>query len=175
EVGGDDDPSKIETVPPPGLRGKPPLRDSSKPDGSGTIGRWGQLQLLRKIGEGAFGEVYHAHDLWLDHPVALKLLKPGIAKRSSASRILHEARKLARVRHPNVVTVHGADQHDGRIGFWMDLIDGQTLAALVGQGRLSAGEATYIGQEVCRALIAVHHARLVHRDIKAQNVMRSSD
>jgi Protein kinase domain len=117
EVGGDDDPSKIETVPSPGLRGKPPLRDSSKPDGSGTIGRWGQLQLLRKIGEGAFGEVYHAHDLWLDHPVALKLLKPGIAKRSSASRILHEARKLARVRHPNVVTGQTSTTEESDFGW----------------------------------------------------------
>jgi serine/threonine-protein kinase len=139
------------------------------------LGRWGHLLLLRKIGEGAFGEVYHAHDSWLDHPVALKLLKPGIAKTDLSSRILHEARKLARVRHPNVVTVHGADRHDGRIGFWMDLIEGQTLAEIVARGRLNAGEAAYVGQEVCRALTAVHHVNLVHRDVKAQNVMRASD
>lgn len=149
--------------------------DQKEPTGSG-VGQWGHLLLRRKIGEGAFGEVFHAHDTWLDHPVALKLLKPEIASREDFPSILREARKLARVRHPNVVTVHGADSHNGRVGFWMDLIEGDTLASLVTQHRrFSAGEATTIGQEVCSALAAVHHAKLVHRDIKAQNVMRASD
>ena len=137
--------------------------------------RWGHLLLIRKIGEGAYGEVYEALDTWLDHPRALKLLKPEVANRASAPQILHEARKLVRVRHPNVVMVHGADSHDGRVGFWMDLIEGQTLEQRVREGRLSAGEATYVGQELCRALAAVHHANLLHRDVKAQNVMRASD
>jgi hypothetical protein len=137
--------------------------------------RWGHLLLIRKIGEGAFGEVFEALDTWLDHPRALKLLKPEVANRASAPQILHEARKLVRVRHPNVVMVHGADSHDGRVGFWMDLIEGQTLEQRVREGRLSAGEAIYVGQELCRALAAVHHANLLHRDIKAQNVMRASD
>ena len=140
-----------------------------------AVGRWGHLLLRRKIGEGAFGEVFHAHDTWLDHPVALKLLKPEVAARDSSQRILHEARRLARVRHPNVVTVHGADSHGGRLGFWMELVEGQTLAALAASGRLSAGEAAQIGQELCLALAAVHHAELVHRDVKAQNVMRARD
>jgi tRNA A-37 threonylcarbamoyl transferase component Bud32 len=139
------------------------------------LGRWGHLLLVRKIGEGAFGEVYHAHDTWLDHPVALKLLKSSKAKPDLSNQILHEARRLARVRHPNVVTVHGADNHDGRVGFWMDLIEGRTLSELVAQGRLSSGEAIHIGQELCLALAAVHGARLIHRDVKAQNVMRASD
>ena len=137
--------------------------------------RWGHLLLIRKIGEGAFGEVFEALDTWLDHPRALKLLKPEVANRTSAPQILHEARKLVRVRHPNVVMVHGADRHQGRVGFWMDLIEGQTLEQRVHQGRLSAGEAIYVGQELCRALAAVHLANLLHRDIKAQNVMRASD
>ena len=140
----------------------------------GGLGRWGHLELRRQIGEGAFGEVFRAHDSWLDHPVALKLLKPEIAQTDYSARILYEARRLARVRHPNVVSVHGADMHDGRIGFWMDLIEGETLADLVAGGRLSAGEASHIGGEVCLALAAVHRANLVH-DVKAQNVMRASD
>jgi Protein kinase domain len=140
-----------------------------------VVGRWGHLVLRRKIGEGAFGEVFHAHDTWLDHPVALKLLKPNIAQSDFSSRILHEARRLARVRHPNVVSVHGADMHDGRVGFWMDLVEGDTLSTLLASGRLSAGEASHIGQEVCLALAAVHQANMVHRDVKAQNVMRAAD
>ncbi len=137
--------------------------------------RWGHLLLIRKIGEGAYGEVYEALDTWLDHPRALKLLKTATASRASAPQILHEARKLVRVRHPNVVMVHGADSHDGRVGFWMDLVEGQTLEQRVREGRLSAGEAIYVGKELCRALAAVHQADLLHRDVKAQNVMRASD
>jgi hypothetical protein len=139
------------------------------------LGRWGHLVLRRKIGEGGFGEVFHAHDTWLDHPVALKLFKTGGTGRKTTDRILHEARKLARIRHPNVVIVHGADSHDGRVGFWMDLIEGTALGRIVQTRRLSAGEATHIGQEVCRALAAVHRAGIIHRDIKAQNVMRASE
>jgi serine/threonine-protein kinase len=139
------------------------------------IGQWGHLVLRRKIGEGGFGEVYHAYDTWLDHSVALKLFKPKVTNRESANRILHEARKLARIRHPNIVTVHGADSHSGQVGFWMDLVEGTTLEHIVRSGRLAAGEAAYIGQEVCRALAAVHLAGIVHRDVKAQNVMRASD
>jgi serine/threonine-protein kinase len=153
---------------------RPPPVPGLHPPGGG-LGQWGHLLLLKKIGEGSFGEVYHAHDTWLDHPVALKLFKPKAADRDLSTRILHEARKLARVRHPNVVSVHGADSHNGQVGFWMDLIEGRTLEALVLAGRLSAGEATYIGQEVCRALAAVHQAKIIHRDVKAQNVMRAYD
>jgi tRNA A-37 threonylcarbamoyl transferase component Bud32 len=140
-----------------------------------NLGQWGNLLLRRKIGEGAFGEVFHAHDLWLDHPVALKLLRPEIAKSDFSGRILHEARRLARVRHPNVVNVHGADMHDGRIGFWMDLVEGETLTELLSRGPLTPGEATRIGQGLCLALAAVHGANLIHRDVKAQNVMRASN
>ena len=107
--------------------------------------------------------------------VALKLLRPEIAKSDFSARILHEARRLARVRHPNVVNVHGADMHDGRIGFWMDLIEGETLTDLLSRGPLSPGETTHIGQELCLALAAVHGANLIHRDVKAQNVMRASN
>jgi serine/threonine-protein kinase len=137
--------------------------------------RWGHLLLVRKIGEGSYGEVYQAHDTWLDHPVALKLLKPEAEKRVSPSEILQEARKLARIRHHNVVIVHGADRHDGRVGFWMDFIEGETLATAVARGRFSEGEAAHIGREVCRALAAVHQAKIIHRDVKAQNVMRAAD
>jgi hypothetical protein len=140
-----------------------------------NVGRWGHLVLRRKIGEGGFGEVYHAHDTWLDHPVALKLFKRSSSGRHSTDRILHEARKLARIRHPNVVTVHGADSHEGRVGFWMDLIEGTTLEHVVQGRRLSAGEAAYIGQDVCKALAAVHRTGIIHRDIKAQNVMRAAE
>src|SRR5688572_25244323 len=139
----------------------------------GELGRWGHLQLVRKVGEGSYGEVFHARDTWLDHPVALMLLRPELTDRVSPTKLLDEARVLVKVRHPNVVTVHGADLQQNRIGFWMEFVQGQRLDDLVAfQGLLSAEEAAVIGQELCSALSAVHDAGLVHRDVKAQNVIR---
>ena len=172
---------RSDFLPQTGRGGDQPSGDPAPPDpppaaGAGTsLGQWRHLLLLRKIGEGGFGEVYHAHDTWLDHPVALKLFKKNIGGGGPSSRILHEARKLARILHPNVVRVHGADSDNGRIGFWMDLVEGATLDELVRVGPMSAAEATNIGREVCRALAAVHQAQMVHRDVKAQNVMRATD
>jgi eukaryotic-like serine/threonine-protein kinase len=140
-----------------------------------ALPRWGHLLLVAKVGEGAFGEVYRARDPWLDREVALKLLKPSVTGPVPTARLVEEARTLARVRHHNVVTVHGADMHDGRVGLWMELVRGRTLTQiLAAQGPFSASEAALVGQEVCRALAAVHAAGLVHRDVKAQNVMRES-
>ena len=80
---------------------------------------------------------------------------------------------LARVRHPNVVTIYGVDRHDGVVGLWMELVDGLTLARVVAtRGALDAREAALVGIDLCRAVAAVHKAGLVHRDIKAHNVMR---
>ena len=132
--------------------------------------RWGNFQILRKLGEGSFGDVYLAHDLWLDHQVALKVVKPDVPDRTH---VLKEARKLVRVRHPNVVTVHGADVHEGHVGFWMDYVDGLTLKSVVDhEGVRSVDEAIAWGKDLCRAVGAVHAGGIIHRDIKAQNVIR---
>jgi eukaryotic-like serine/threonine-protein kinase len=136
---------------------------------------WGHLVLVERVAEGAFGEVFRARDPWLDHEVALKLLKPDAHASEGRLRIVNEARALARVRHPNVVCVHGADMHDGRVGLWMELVRGRTLAQIVAaEGPFGAREAAGIGQDICRALAAVHAEHLVHRDVKAQNVMRAA-
>src|SRR5580765_2652199 len=134
---------------------------------------WGHLSIASRLASGAFGQIYRAHDPQLNRPVALKLLRGDITLYRPVDRLLGEARTLAQVRHPNVVTVHGADVRDGRAGLWMELVDGQTLEAwLRAHGALGAGEATAIGIDLCRALAAVHGQELVHGDVKAQNVMR---
>ena len=87
--------------------------------------------------------------------------------------VKNRSRTLARVRHPNVVTVYGAGEHDGQVGLWMELIRGVTLEHMLdAHGPFSAGEAGLIGQDLCRALAAVHRAGLVHGDVRARNVMR---
>jgi len=153
--------------------GPVPVPASMAGTGLGELGRWGHLQLVRKVGEGSYGEVYHARDTWLDHPVALKLLRAELSDRVAPTKLLDEARVLVKVRHPNVVAVHGADLQQNRVGFWMEFVQGQRLDDVVAfQGLLSAEEAAEIGQQLCAALAAVHDAGLVHRDVKAQNVIR---
>ena len=143
------------------------------PPSKQPLDRWGHLELIEQIGQGSFGNVYRARDTRLDRDVALKLLRKGRQTAELADKILHEGRILARVRHRNVVTVFGVEEQDGRIGLWMEYIRGRTLEQLLrSTGSFGAREAALIGQELCRALASVHKAGLVHRDIKAQNVMR---
>ncbi|HTG49590.1 MAG TPA: serine/threonine-protein kinase, partial [Gemmatimonadales bacterium] len=147
--------------------GAPP-RDERDED----LQSWGELAILGKLGEGAFGAVYLARDAKLQREVALKLLWTSDAS-TDPGRALKEARLLARVRHPNVATVYGADQIGGRVGLWMELVKGRTLAELLRtHGPFGAREAALIGLDLCRALAAVHGAGLLHGDIKAHNIMR---
>ena len=88
---------------------------------------------------------------------------------------MDEARRLARLRHEHVVQVYGAEEHDGRVGLWTELVRGESLEQLVAdRGPLGAREAALVGLDVCAALAAVHGAGLLHRDVKAQNVMREA-
>jgi TolB-like protein/Tfp pilus assembly protein PilF/predicted Ser/Thr protein kinase len=136
--------------------------------------QWGHLRLLERIGHGAFGDVYRAWDTRLDREVALKLV-PADASRETSS-IIHEGRLLARVRHPNVVTIYGAEQIDGVVGLWMEFVRGRTLKQLVDGGRrFTDAEVIGIGRSLSAALAGVHRAGLLHRDIKAQNVILAED
>jgi serine/threonine-protein kinase len=140
--------------------------------------RWGHLEVHERIGGGAFGSVYRALDTKLNSERALKLLRadrrPDPRASELEAHVLREARNLARVQHPNVVTVFGADSHEGRAGLWMEFIAGQTLEDILQKdGRFGPSEAMLIGIVLCRALSAVHGAGIVHRDIKARNVMRA--
>ena len=159
----------IASLPSAGAQTAPHPADDTNPRS------WGPLRLLEKIGEGAYGEVFRAWDTRLDREVALKLLAAGPASTRTTS-IVHEGRLLARVRHPNVVTIYGAETIDDRVGLWMELVPGRTLEQILKEGTVfSATEATRIGIDICRAVSAVHGAGLLHRDIKAHNVMLADD
>lgn len=136
--------------------------------------QWGRLLLREQIGAGTSGEVYRAWDSELGLDVALKLLR-GAASPDAERRILEEARRLARVRHHHVVQVYGAEKHDDRVGLWMELVSGRSLEHVVQErGPLGPNEAALVGIDVCDAVSAVHGVRLLHRDIKAQNVVREN-
>jgi len=140
---------------------------------------WGHLEIIEKLGEGQFGTVYKARDPALDKIVALKLFDK---RRDDAddeiggqfmARILKEGQLLERVQHDNVVDVYGVGVHDDTVGLWMQHIPGHTLQDVLDrQGRYGPDEAIRIGVKLCGALSAVHQKGVIHRDIKAQNVMR---
>jgi serine/threonine-protein kinase len=155
----ENNPSNETTIDPKDRRGSEPRT-------------WGHFLVLGRIGGGSFGTVYRAHDTKLQCDIALKLMRQDDGA-ANVLRVLKEARLLARVRHGNVVTVYGADQVDGRVGLWMELVRGTTLEELLQrQGMFGAREAANIGLDLCRAVAAVHRAGLLHGDIKARNVMR---
>ena len=110
----------------------------------------------------------------LKRDVALKLFPVTPENADALSRrVLREGSLLAKINHRNVVVVHGVEQSNGFAGLWMEFIQGRTMEdELRTRGPLGAEEATLIGVDLCRALAAVHGRGLVHRDIKAQNVMR---
>jgi serine/threonine-protein kinase len=139
------------------------------------VSTWGSLEIRGEVGHGSFGTVYRAWDTRLQRVVALKLLTGEHAQRQLTSTVIKEGRLLAQVRHPNVVTVHGADAIDGHVGIWMEFVVGQTLKEILQQhGPFGPQEAALVGRDVCRALAAVHRQGFLHRDIKAQNVMREA-
>lgn len=135
--------------------------------------RWGHLQVFDRIGHGAFGDVYRAWDPRLDREVALKLLRSDVLDDAGPScAVIEEGRLLARVRHPNVVTIYGAEPIDGRVGLWMEFVKGRTLEEALRSGHtFTAAEVIRLGVDLCAAVAAVHAAGMVHRDIKAQNIM----
>jgi len=148
--------------------------------------QWGFLRALDRIGEGSFGEVWRAWDPSLEREVALKLRRlspvpeggPPLARTSDPAtrHWLDEARRLASVRHANVLTVYGAAEHEGRAGLWTELVRGESVEErLRREGPFALKEVARIGRDLCHALVVVHAANLVHGDIKAANVMLEPD
>jgi len=135
---------------------------------------WGGFELMELVGRGSFGEVFRAWDPHLQREIGLKILLPrSVGDEKQFEELLREARALASVRHPNIVPIYGVDRHDGLVGFWTDFVHGKTLSQLVReQGPFGYREAALIGLDVAKALSAVHRTGLLHRDIKAENVMR---
>ena len=145
---------------------------SAEPQRSEILFHWGHLKVTGHLGSGNFGDVYQAFDPILQRSVALKLRRDRGADTNAAIAYIDEARRLARVRHPNILAIHGADLHDGRVGLWADLLQGRTLEQEIESGPdFSATETVAVALSLAEALAAVHDAGLVHGDVKASNVM----
>ncbi|MEH0843801.1 serine/threonine-protein kinase [Micromonospora sp. CPCC 205711] len=137
----------------------------------------GRYQLEQRIALGGMSEVWRAHDVVLDRPVAVKLMSPGQhGEETSVERIRAEARNAARLVHPNVASVHDfgtSSTLPGREAPYivMELAEGETLAAHLRAGPLDWRIAVRVCAEVAAALAAAHAHGIVHRDVKPANVM----
>ena len=138
-----------------------------------TMERFGRYEIVGELGWGGFASVYRAWDPTLGREVALKALLPHLAAVPEIrQRFLSEARAIASLRHPNIVQFYEVGEANGRPFFTMELIDGPSLAALLSSGEgLPYEEALGIVRSLASALDYLHGAGLVHRDIKAANVM----
>jgi len=131
-----------------------------------------QLEILELIGKGGMGAVYKARQTQLDRLVALKILPPGIGDDPAfAERFAREAKALAKLNHPGIVTIYDFGRADGLFYFIMEFVDGVNLRQLLHAGRISPREALAIVPQICDALQFAHDQGIVHRDIKPENIM----
>jgi len=133
-----------------------------------------QLEILGLIGKGGMGAVYKARQRELDRIVALKILPPGIGEDAAfASRFAREARALAKLSHPNIVTLYefGKAAGEGPYFFLMEYVDGVNLRQLLAAERVAPREALEIVPQICDALQYAHDLGIVHRDIKPENIL----
>jgi predicted Ser/Thr protein kinase len=142
----------------------PPLGD--------TLGRY---RLERALGEGGMGVVHAAFDPDLERRVALKVLRTTDVSGEARQRLLREARAMARLTHPNVVTVHEVGSANGRDYVAMELVEGETLADWLRAKTRTQAEIIDVFRAAARGLAAAHAAGLVHRDFKPHNVLRRRD
>lgn len=136
----------------------------------------GRYRLGRRLGRGGMSEVYRAVDTKLERPVAVKVFRSN-ADQSSRQRFEDEARLLARLSHPGLVTVHdaGSGGEDGEPYLVMQLIEGRTLTDVIKGGALTAEQVTELGRRLSWVLGYVHANGIVHRDVKPSNVLITED
>jgi predicted Ser/Thr protein kinase len=131
-----------------------------------------QLEILALIGKGGMGAVYKARQRGLDRMVALKVLPPAVANTPGfPERFNREARALAKLVHPNIVTVHDFGQAGDLHFLIMEFVDGANLREVERAKRLSPDQALAIVPQICEALQFAHNAGIVHRDIKPENIL----
>lgn len=137
----------------------------------------GRYRIVSRMARGGMGTVYVALDTRLDRTVAVKVMNPGLAQdQDLVQRFIGEAKAAARLSHPNVVNVYDQGRDRGHVFLAMEHISGRTLRDLLReQGRVQPAEALSIMEAVLAALGAAHHAGLIHRDVKPENVLLADD
>ncbi len=148
--------------------------------------RIGPYEILSPIGAGGMGEVYRARDTRLGRHVALKILPESFAsegsrgnERGSENDRLHrfeqESRAVAALNHPNILAIHDVGQHNGTPFLVSELLEGQSLRAVLDEGSLSQRRTIDYGVQIAHGLAAAHDKAIVHRDLKPENLFLTKD
>ena len=134
--------------------------------------RFPQFEVTECLGRGGMGVVYKARQKSLDRWVAIKILPPErVGEKAFADRFAREAAVLAKLSHPNIVTVHDFGEADGLFYIVMEYVDGVNLRDLLREGKLEPEQAVTIVPPICDALCYAHEHGIVHRDIKPENIL----
>jgi len=163
-----------EVTPPPGRSPRTQNLQTPQPVlEAGTI-LAGRYEIVATLGEGGMGAVYKAKDLELDRMVALKVIRPELAKNPAIiDRFKQELLLSQRVTHRNVIRIYDLGEGDGVKFITMEFIEGQDLRSLIHERKkVAPEEAVEVMEQVCLALDAAHSVDVIHRDLKPQNIMR---
>ena len=135
--------------------------------------KFGHYRIEEKLGEGGMGVVYRATDLQLDRAVAIKTLPAteGESSVETTQRFLREAKATSRLQHPSIVTIHHVGVEGDTRYVVMEMVDGENLASMINRRPMDPAQICDIGIQVADGLAVAHEAGVVHRDIKAENVM----
>src|SRR5229473_971853 len=141
---------------------------------SGT--RLGPYEILAPIGAGGMGEVYRARDTRLGRDVALKILPESFSRETDRlHRFEQEARAVAALNHPNILAVFDIGQHNGSPFLVSELLEGESLRAVLDRGALPQRKTIEYGVQIAHGLAAAHEKGIVHRDLKPENVFVTKD
>jgi serine/threonine protein kinase len=161
------------------------LSSSGSPSGPPSAGAFpaplaagahvGRYEIIEPVGAGGMGRVYSARDPVLDRRVALKLLHPHAATDELETRLLREAKAMARLSHPEVITVHDAGRYADQLFIAMEFVEGRTLRQWLAQKRRPWREVLAVFLRAGRGLARAHEAGIIHRDFKPDNVLVGDD
>ncbi|MFP5356327.1 MAG: serine/threonine-protein kinase, partial [Gemmatimonadota bacterium] len=130
-----------------------------------------EYQCLGELGRGGMAVVYRARERSLGRDVAIKVVRPRFhADNESVARLAREARTVAQLEHPNIVSLHAVKQLNHGLALVMQLVPGMTLKAALARGPLSPNEAELVLRDIARALAYAHRCGVVHRDVKPENI-----
>ena len=134
----------------------------------------GRYAILKKLGEGGKGIVYKARDTALNRVVAIKMLKSAVVSEEAYSRFIREAQAVAKLNHPNIVSIYDIGKEDEKQFFVLEFVDGMSLRGLMEtypEGKCDIQTVLRVGIDICGALQYAHSQGVLHRDIKPENIL----